>query len=255
MFEPPPGITVVPLAAPGRAAGFHSLVANIAAGYARLGQRAIVIDAGARGVAHALGLRMRHDLAHLLSGEREFDDVAVQAAEDLYVLKAQKGLPEFVDISADPAELFLAFYRLEEPFAVAILAGHVPEIAAMTRSEDDLVLVTNPGAEALTATYAAIKHAHTEHEQSAFRVLVNRVDSEREGLVAFRRLAVTARKFLGIGLEYGGSVARDAAFVAAERAQCSVYGAASASNAAGRISQLVQSMQAWRLGRYAPNEV
>jgi MinD-like ATPase involved in chromosome partitioning or flagellar assembly len=85
-------------------------------------------------------------------------------------------------------------------------------------------------------------------------VLVNRVDDERDGIAAFKRLAVTARKFLGVSIEYGGSVPRDAAFVAADRAQSSVYSVAAASNAAGRISQLVQSMQAWRLGRYAVNE-
>lgn len=254
MFEPPPSLAVVPMTAARCGMGFHSLVTNIAAGYARLGQRVLVIDTGARGVAHVLGLRIQHDLASLLSGEHEFHDVAVQADVGLSVLKAQKGIPEFVEMSGDPAQLFLGFRRLEEPFDVAILAGHVREVAAMIRSGDDLVFVTNPEGKALAATYAEIKRAHAEHEQNAFRVLVNRVDDERDGIAAFKRLAVTARKFLGVSIEYGGSVPRDAAFVAADRAQSSVYSVAAASNAAGRISQLVQSMQVWRLGRYAVNE-
>ncbi len=254
MFEPPPGLLVLPMAAARLGTGFYSLVTNIAACHARLGQRVIVIDTGAKGVAHALGLRIPHDLAHLLSGEREFHEVAANAAEGFHVLKAQRGITELAKMAGDPAELFLGFRRLEEPFDIAILAGHAAEVAAMTRSQDDLIFVTNPEGEALTATYAGIKRAHVEHGQHAVRVLINRVDDEHEGIVAFKRLAGTARKFLGVGIEYGGSIPRDAAFVAAERAQCSVYRVASAGSAATRISQLVQTMQAWRLGRYALSE-
>jgi flagellar biosynthesis protein FlhG len=254
MFEPPPGLAVVPVVAARRGMGLNALVSNIAAGYARLGQRTVVIDTGTQGVAHALGLRIKHDLAHLLSGEREFGEVVVEAAEGLYVLQAQQGLPAFVATASDPADLFLGFRRLQEPFDVAILAGHVPEVAAMTGSGDDLVFVTTPDSEALTATYAEIKRAHTEHEQNAFRVLVNRVDDEQQGIVAFKRLAQTARRFLGVSIEYGGAVSRDNAFVAANHAQCSVFGVAPSGNAARQISQLVQSMQAWRLGRYALND-
>lgn len=255
MFDHSPGLTVLPMVAARKGMGFRSLVTNIAAGFAKSGQRAIVIDACTSGVAQNLGLRIPHDLSNLLSGEREFGDVVVQAPEGFHILRAQKGLPEFVAASSDPVELFLGFRRLEEPFDVAILAGAVAEIAAMTRNQEDLLFVTTPEGEALTATYAEIKHASADHEQQAFRVLVNRVDDEREGLVAFNRLAETARKFLGVSIEYAGSIPRDAAFVVADRAQRSVYGAASASNAATRISRLVQSTQAWRLGRYVLNEV
>ena len=254
MFAQAPGISVVPIVAAKRGMGFRSLVTNFAAGYARLGHRVIVIDAGAAAAAQSLGLRAPRDLAALLSGEREFDDVAVRAADGFYILNAQKGLPEFVVASGDATELFLGFRRLAEPFDVAILAGKVGEIAALTPSQDDLIFVTHPDAEALTATYAEIKRAHAEHEQHAFRVLVNRVNDESEGLIAFKRLAQATRKFLGVSIEYGGSVPRDSAFTLADRAQCSVFNAAAAGKAAKQISQLVQSMQAWRLGRYAVNE-
>jgi flagellar biosynthesis protein FlhG len=254
MFEPPPGLAVISMATARNGAGFHSLVTNIAACFARLGQRVIVIDAGTKGTADVLGVRIKHDLANLLSGEYEFHDVVVQSAEGPYLLKARKGIAQFVNTAGDPVELFLGFRRLQEPFDVAILAGPGPEVAAMTRGQDDMVFVTNPEGDALTATYAEIKRAYIEHEQHAFRVLINRVDDERAGFAAFRRLAQTARRFLGVSIDYGGSIARDAAFVAADRAQCSVYSVASAGNAARQISQLVQSMQAWRLGRYALNE-
>jgi len=254
IFEPPAGLAVVPMTAAKSGMGFCSLVTNIAAGYARLGQRVIVIDAGIAGTAAALGLRTPNDLAQMLSGECEFEDVVVQAPDGLFVLKAHKGIPQFVQMSGDPSDLFLGFRRLEKPFDVAILAGPLSEVAAMTREQDDLVLVTNADSGALTATYAEIKRAHTDHGHRAFRVLINRANDQHEATVAFKRLAVTARRFLGVGIEYGGAVFRDAAFASAERGQCSIFGVNTKSSAAAQMSQLVKSMQAWRLGRYVLNE-
>ncbi|MEQ1516082.1 MAG: hypothetical protein ABL931_06295 [Usitatibacteraceae bacterium] len=254
MFEQAPSVAILPMVATRRGMGFRSLVTNIAVACTKLGQRVVVIDAGAAGTANTLGMRVPLDLANLLSGERTFEEVAVQATEGPYVINAQKGIPAFVEMASDPEDLFLGFRRLEQPFDVAILAGHVAEVATMTRNQDDIIFVTNADTESLTATYAEIKRAHTEFEQNAFRVLVNRVDDEREGLSAFKRLAETARKFLGVSIEYGGAVSRDSAFGSADRARCSVYSVASASGAAKQISHLVQSMQAWRLGRYALNE-
>lgn len=254
MFEQPPGLAVLPMVATRRGMGFRTLVTNIASAYAKLGQRVIVIDAGPAGSAHTLGMRVPLDLANLLSGDRPFQDVAVQASEGMYIINGQKGIPAFVEMAGDPEELFLGFRRLEQPFDVAILAGNTPEVATLTRNEDEIVFVTNADSESLTATYAEIKRARTEYEQNAFRVLVNRVDDEGEGIKAFKRLAETARKFLGVSIEYGGSVGRDSAFGAADRVQRSVYSVAAASNAARQLSQLVQSMQAWRLGRYALTE-
>jgi flagellar biosynthesis protein FlhG len=254
MFEPPPGLSVVSLAYTRRGMGFRTLVINIAAACAKLGQKVIIVDVGPAGTARALGMRLKYDLANLLSGERQVQEVATKAPEGFFVMNAQKGMRSFVANAGDPAELLLGLQRPKAPFDVAILAGHVAEVAAITDNRDDLIFISNADADALTATYAQIKNAHTEHEQAAFRVLINRVDNEAEGIAAFRRIAGTARKFLGVHIEYGGSIKRDSAFIAADRAQCSVFGVAANSNAATQISQLAQSMQAWRLGRYALND-
>jgi flagellar biosynthesis protein FlhG len=254
MFAQAPGLSVMPVVATRRGMGFRSMVTNIAACYARLGQRVVVIDTGPAAAALSLGLRLPHDLATLLSGERKFNEVAIRAADGFYILNGQKGIPAFVELAGNPAELFLGFRRLADPFDVAILAGRVGEVAAMTSNQDDLIFITNPDADALTSTYAEIKRAHALHQQIAFRVLVNRVDNDHEGIAAFNRLAQATRRFLGVSVEYGGCITRDSAFAVADRAQRSVYNVEAAGIAAKQISQLVQSIPTWRLGRYAVNE-
>jgi flagellar biosynthesis protein FlhG len=254
LFEPPAGLAVLPLTSARRGMGYRSLVASMAAAIARSGQRVIVLDIAAKGVAPSLGVRTPHDLSSLLSGEKAFEDVVVKSAEGPYLLKAQSGIADFIKSAGDTEQLFLGFRRLAEPFDTLVLAGHGCDIAALVDAGDDLALITSPDSSALTATYAEIKRARVEHEHLSFRVVVNRVDGESEGLAAFNRLADTARKFLGVSIEYGGSVTRDAAFVAADRAQCSVHRVAPESGAALQIAKLVQYMQAWRIGRYALKE-
>ena len=246
----PPGLTVLPMAIARRGMGFHSVVTNIAAGWARLGKRVIVLEGAAKSVSHTLGMRLQHDLSALLSGEREFDEIAVEVSAGLHLVKAQQGIAELAQAAADPADVYHALQCHEPAFDIAIVVGHVPHVAALTTSWEEMVFVTNPDDAALRATYAEMKRAHSEHGHNAFRILVNRVDDEQQGIAAFRRLADTTRRFIGVGIEYGGSLSRDAAFVAADRKQCTVFDIASAGSAATSISQLLRSMRSWHLGRY-----
>ncbi len=254
LFEQPAGLAVLPVTSARRGMGYRALVSSMAVSLVRSGQRVIVLDTAAKGIAPAMGLRTPHDLSSLLSGEMAFEDVVIRSAEGLHFLKAQSGFADFTQSAGDAEQLFLGFRRLAEPFDTLILAGHGFEVASLVDHRDDLVFVTTSDGPSLTATYSEIKRARAERDHLAFRVVVNRVDSEDEGLAAFNRLADTARKFLGVGIEYGGSVTRDSAFVAADRAQCSVYRVAPESGAASQISKLVQYMQAWRIGRYALKE-
>ena len=63
------------------------------------------------------------------------------------------------------------------------------------------VVVTNPDEITMRATYGEIKRAHQEQHHAAFRVVVNRAHDEKTGLTAFRRLADTTRRFVGIELK------------------------------------------------------
>ena len=254
MFEPQSGLMVLPMVAARRNMGFRALVTNIAACHAGQGRRTLLVDATVAGVGGALGLRVPYELTQLQSGEREFDEVAVQASEKMFVLRAQRGLAALFDSPDGPNRFCLELRRPPQSFDVVLFAGPLDPVAAMAQDQDDLVFVTAADSDALTATYADIKRACGEYRQCAIRLLVNRVNDERDGMAAFQRLAETAHKFLGIDIEYGGAIVRDAGFVVADRAQCTVFDTAPAGAAAKKITRLVDSMQAWRLGRYVPNE-
>ncbi|MBL8510781.1 MAG: hypothetical protein JNM52_03965 [Betaproteobacteria bacterium] len=245
------GLMVLPMTAVRPGMGYRTMVVNVAASLVKAGQRVVVVDTGPAQIAESLGVQVDYELCDLLSGEREFHEVVGRSAEGIYVLKAALGIRGFIDAAGDISQLFFGFRRLAQPFDVVILAGAVAETAPMTREEDELVMVASNDSQALTATYAAIKQAHTEYGKTAFRILLNRVDDAEAGYAAHLRLADTARRFLGVHVEYAGAIPTDATFAAADRARRSVFSLEPAGEAGRSLELLAEAIPMWRVGRYS----
>ena len=257
LFERRPGLTVLPLASVRRGMGLATVAANIAAASARNGQRTIVLDGAGGSILRALGVRAGHDLSSVLRGECDWRDVAVEVRGSVYIVDAERALAGLANgalAAIELADLYAGFRRGEPALDLAIIAGPAPRIAAITPPHEEIVVVTNPDGAALRATYAELKRAHAEEGHTAFRVIVNRANDAAHGVAAFRRLADTTRKFVGIEIAHGGTLTRDRAFVAADRKQASIFDIASASAAAGQVTQIVRGMRAWRLGRHAESQ-
>jgi len=77
------------------------------------------------------------------------------------------------------------------------LAGQAPEALVILPGDDG-------SGEALTTTYAAIKHWHLSHPGVQHRVLVTGVDSEPRAYGVFCRLATVAARYLTVKLSFVG---------------------------------------------------
>jgi hypothetical protein len=69
-----------------------SWVAKLAQGFARLGERTLVVDAARAQIAAALGLRARFDLAQAWQGDCELDAALVDAGPQLSIVPAARAL-------------------------------------------------------------------------------------------------------------------------------------------------------------------
>lgn len=101
-----PAARVLPVLMPERHCASRSAwIARLAQGFARHGERTLVVDAVRAQVAAVLGLRARHDLLHVLRGECAFDVARVDAGHGLGVLPASRALAQLADASALLARL------------------------------------------------------------------------------------------------------------------------------------------------------
>jgi hypothetical protein len=88
-----PTLRVLPVLLPeAHCATRASWIAKLAAGFARHGERTLVVDAARLHVAAALGLRARFDLLHALRGECTNEQVLLDAGPNLSIVPAARAL-------------------------------------------------------------------------------------------------------------------------------------------------------------------
>ena len=178
-------------------------LAKLATGFARQGERVLVIDAARVHVAAALGLRARYDLQHALDGECALADAVLDAAPGLHVLPAARAF----DFAA-PA-LRDAFARRQT------LAHALPCLAAAADSDLLLVLISTaharllpPGCECVLPIVNAVE---VETASPAHGVGRGGAMALRDARQVARHSDITGFRLLFLGMD------RDAATTLASR--------------------------------------
>lgn len=152
-----------------RGSAMAAWLAKLATGFARNGERTLVIDAARVHVAAALGLRARFDLAHWFAGECDARNVLLDAAPGLSVVSASRAF----DTAARAGG--------------AGLAAALPRLAAVAESDVVLVLVSVAHARLLpTACDCLVPVVATEALMALQRDLIE--TASRVDIAGFRLL-------------------------------------------------------------------
>jgi flagellar biosynthesis protein FlhG len=205
-------LRVLAIDAGARGAGKTTTVLGIARAAAALGQRVVVLDQSAGEVAGALSLTWRWELAHLLSGEREWREVLLEGPGGIGVVPGAKGLAALAASGGEGAKLFGGFARLSaRPDLVIVnLCTRRARTSCLLGPEAELLMVARAARASVTATYARIKEHVRRSSRRRFRLLVNGA-GEAEARALHATMAEVVRRFLGAELAFGGAVAAGAA--------------------------------------------
>lgn len=239
-------LRVLPLAAGQRGVGKTTLLLGIACAAAAAGKRVVVLDPGGGELAAALSLTWRWELIHLLAGEREYREVALAGPAGIAIVPAAKGVAALLEAGHGGEALFAGFARLSERADLVLLnvPANDPGACALLPQDAELLMVTCPSREAVTATYSRLKALARRHGRRRFRLFVNRApEGEARGL--HRHMAAVADRFLGTELAYGGSLADEAVLRAG--------GPGAAAHCARAFNTLAQGLADWRLAEYSSN--
>ena len=205
-------LRLLPVLPAGDPAAQGAATAMLARELAAGGRNVILLDqTGA--CAAPLGVKPRHDLLALIEGAEEFPAVAMRAGAGLRYVAASQGLPALIAAGAAGESFFAGFLNLSEPADVVVLnlAGSVdaegrvwlPAFAGPGAT----LLVAGTGERDLTATYTAIKQAHSGATHAPlFRILVNGAADEREARLLSARIGDAAHRFLGASVTHAGHV-------------------------------------------------
>jgi flagellar biosynthesis protein FlhG len=195
--------------------GKTNSVVNLAIGFTRMGKRVLLLDAdlGLGNLDVLLGLAPRYNISHLLSGERSIDEVLVEGPEGIMILPASSGVHELTNLGTEE-RIALASYleTLGDAFDIMMIdtgAGISSNVLFFNMSAQEIVVVVTPEPTSITDAYALMKVMFQRHGERRFRLLVNSVRTRKEGIEVFRKISLAAERFLGVSVEFLGSVLQD----------------------------------------------
>lgn len=248
-----PPTKVITVASGKGGVGKTNVVANLAVTLARQGRRVMVFDAdlGLGNIDILLGLTPRHNISHVLSGQKRLDEVLVRGPQGIWVLPAASGVAAMaaLDVAAQ-TRLIDAVSALDIPLDYLLVdcaAGISGDVLTFSRAAQDLIVVLNNEPASVADAYALIKVLSKQHGLKRFHLLPNMVRDAREGQALFAKIAGVADRYLDVSLDLLGSIPLDAALRAAVRSQRAVVEAAPHSAAAAAFAAVAARICSWPL--------
>ncbi|NQZ22324.1 MAG: MinD/ParA family protein [Colwellia sp.] len=224
---------------------------NTAIALGQLGKRVLVLDAdlGLANVDVMLGLRVKRNLSHVLSGECELDDIIIEGPAGINIIPATSGTQSMVDLTpSEHAGLIRAFSDMRTQFDVLIVdtaAGISDMVLSFCRASQDVMLVVCDEPTSITDCYALMKLLSRDHGVFKFKVVANMVRSPKEGQQLFGKLAKVSDRFLDVALELVGVIPFDENVRKSVRKQQAIVEAFPNSPAAIAIKSLANKLIQW----------
>lgn len=193
--------------------GKTNFTVNLAIALSRRNYRVSVIDAdlGLANVDVIMGVVPKYTLTHVIKNEMDIREVVLEGPEGIKVISGGSGVMELVNIDAEALESLissLAFLNDESEFILVDTgAGLSQNVMSFIRAANEVILVVTPDPSAITDAYALIKNITAQDKQ--IRIVINRVESNKEGQDVFNKIQSAAKKFLKVDVENLGFIYED----------------------------------------------
>ncbi|MDR6536906.1 flagellar biosynthesis protein FlhG [Variovorax soli] len=231
---------VLAFASMGRGVGVTSVAMNLGAALACQGRDVLLLDehgTGAGTACAAWGIDAAGTLADVAAGRRSLQGAAAHAPCGVEVLPA---VPRTPAGCRDPRTLWQGDLIL-----VDAALDREGRLSALAEAADELVLVMQPHAASITATYAGIKHLHYAHALRQLRFLVNGVAEPAAAQQVARNLAQAGSRYLAVSLQPAGWVRAEPHMADARRLRRTVVEAYPGSPAAADCRRIADEMGQW----------
>jgi flagellar biosynthesis protein FlhG len=197
--------------------GKTNLAVNLALCLRFFGVNVLLLDAdmGLGSVDVLLGLDVVHNLKDVVLKGWPLERIVIEGPRGLKILPGACGVEELARLSETDLQRLLRQiqeYCAQMDFVVVDTSpGISPAVVGCLLAADETLLVTNSEPTSLTDAYALLKAMSRRPEAAAkpVSVIMNQTGSKEEALRSFDRLRSAAKRFLGVDVEYLGSVARD----------------------------------------------
>lgn len=182
--------------------GKSTVAVNLAAAYAALGQKPLLLDAdlGLANVHIIAGIKPARTIADVLFKGARLDEIIMEGPGGIKVICGGSGESSLADLPADWIYL-LDIRRMDSlsEFDVVIIdtgAGISRQVVHFLGMADDILVVATPNLSSMLDAYGVIKIIHQGGLTGTVHMLLNQVSSEDEAHAVYNRIAECSLRFL-----------------------------------------------------------
>lgn len=199
--------------------GKSNISVNLGIALSRLGKRVVILDAdfGFANVEVMLGIRPNYNLSDLMFRGKGLHEIITKGPENLGFISGGSGISELSNISRTQIEyLTRKLYELDEIADIIIIdtgAGLTDNVIEFVLASSEVLLVVTPEPTSITDAYALLKILNKKLdfsvEQTAIKMIANRIDSKEEAKQLYTKLNLVVERFLTIKMDFLGGIPQD----------------------------------------------
>jgi len=195
--------------------GKTNVAVNLSLALGDCGAKVLLLDGdlGLANVDLVLGINPQYTLQHVFSQQVALPEIILEGPLGLSVLPGGVGLPELANLNAlDIVRLLGLLRSLERDHDVLVIdtaAGIGQLVTRFALAADDVIIVSTPEPTSMVDAYGLMKALRQGNLQSGLHLIVNMVERRGDDARFFKSLSTVAHSYLGLNLNWLGSLPRD----------------------------------------------
>ncbi|MFE8699094.1 MinD/ParA family protein [Cytobacillus sp. FJAT-54145] len=175
---------------------------NFAISLSKRGQKVLLfdMDVGMGNIDILMGRTTKSTIVDFFKGDKSLKDVVMEGPDNIRYIAGGSGLSQLIKLDEELVEFFSnELSKLINDYDYIIFdmgAGVSEESLNFILAVDEIVVITTPEPTSITDAYAMMKYIHLNNQDLPILIMVNRVQSEKEGKETFNRLKMVLKRFL-----------------------------------------------------------
>lgn len=195
--------------------GKTNLTVNLAIKLSQAGKRVIVIDAdlGLANVDVIMGKMSRYNLSDVINNNKDILEILEEGPNGVKFISGGSGVQDLIKLNkVQLVDLLMKLGKLDNEADIILIdtgAGLSENVLSFVHAAKEVILVTTPEPTAITDAYALIKTIFSKDSYKIIKIIVNRVDDEKEATNILEKLSQVTEKFMGLKLQKLGFIMND----------------------------------------------
>lgn len=195
--------------------GKTNITLNLGLILSKNGKKVLLYDADLNlaNIDILLGITPKFRFLDFINGDVQIRDILIEVRENLVLIPANSGVVNFPKIPGERLiQVLDEILTLERNFDFILIdtpAGISDEVIKLLGYSDDYILVVTPEPTSIMDAYAVIKLVYYQTGKANVKLIVNNVNNSINPIEIANRLSLVAEKFLGVKINYIGSIPSD----------------------------------------------